>query len=179
MRGTFTGLKGLLDRNLGRCAYCMGAALVAALAAWAVWFGLWLAWPAVALSAFAIILPAGLGLLWLAHLAAYTGRALAALRSEYSVGGSRFSGERRTVLWMVGAAVGLGLVAAAWLPVQAFAAGQACGDGHCPDRSPNCCRSRQKCCNGIWACTKTGTCHHDHTSARQRCGQDGIVIACG
>lgn len=179
MRYTIAKLKSVLDANIGRCAYCMGTAFLSALAAWAVYAGVQLLWPSAGLADAFILLPVGLSLLWTLHLTVYTGRVLAALHAEYGPGGAPPEAGRRDMLWMFGTAVSLGLFAAVWLPVQALAAGQSCGDGHCPDDAANCCRSVKKCCDGIWACTKTGTCHANHTSARKKCGQDGIVVGCG
>jgi hypothetical protein len=136
----------------------------------------------------AILVAGGLSLLWVAHLTAYSGRVWAALWREYGASvavkevpdaAGRF--ERRDVLRLGASALGFGLLAAVWLPLEAFAAGRPCGEGkNCPDDAPNCCsRSLGKCCDGNWACTKTGTCHDTHSAARAKCGSDGVVWACG
>jgi len=61
--------------SLGRCATCMRQALIAALAACAMFaFAVWAALPAV-FTALAGLAALGLGALWLAHVAAFTARA--------------------------------------------------------------------------------------------------------
>lgn len=176
----------VIDVNLGRCPRCMKTAFLCALFSWPVYFFVQYFWSTGIVPNISILVAIGLTTLWFLHFFSYTVRVLAALWSEYIVSAGSTESERlvqaygrRDILKVFGIAVGIGVVASIWLPVEAFARGSKCGKGYCPDSAPNCCsRSRGKCCDGNWACTKTGTCHVTHRAARRKCGRNGIVWAC-
>jgi len=173
----------MIDKSLGRCPYCMKTAFLTAIGSWII------AVCASAVSApevfqyMAWFAAAGSTALWAAHFVTYWIRVAVLLHSETAVVANstgRQAGTTRRALLRLGAqAFSIGVVASVWLPISAFAAGHKCGTGYCPDSAPNCCnRSRGKCCNGNWACTKTASCHKSHSSARKKCGKSGIVWAC-
>lgn len=184
MRNLLSKSLRLLDDNLGRCPRCMKIAFVCAFSSWPAALAAQAFWPGAAVISFVFLAAVGLTALWLLHFASYTARVLAALWSEYRsdsvpMGNDSLGVGRRDLLWVCTSALGLGVLATVWLPSPAFAAGRPCGKGHCPDSAPNCCsRAKGKCCDGNWACTKTGTCHASHSDARAKCGKNGIVWAC-
>ncbi len=184
MENLISGSMGWLDRNLGRCPRCMKVAFACAAASWVALFASQALLPGTMAVAIAYVATVSLTALWVLHFTVYTARTLMMLWSEYIGDGARpqsnihdFS--RRDLLWVCGNALSIGVLASVWLPASAFAAGRPCGSGHCPDSAPNCCsRSQGKCCNGNWACTKSGTCHSKHSDARAKCGKNGTVWAC-
>ena len=178
----------LLDENLGRCPTCMKTAFLCAFISWLAVFSVEIFWSTEGARLFVYLVAIGFTALWLLHFSTYTARVLAALWSEYIGGGAVSLGGdgknhdqgRRDWLWVCASALSLGVLATVWLPTSAFGQGRRCGKGVCPDDAPNCCsRSQGICCNGIWACTKTRTCHSSHTAARKKCGKNGTVWGCG
>lgn len=175
-----------LHAGLGRCPTCMKTAFLCSSLCWLAALGWHFLRPGDGFGPLITLIAIAMTSLWLLHFVVYTGRILRMLRSEYVLlrpparsPAGHGSITRREMLWTFGSAVGLGLAAAVWLPGDALAAGSRCGDGYCPDDAPRCCsRSQGKCCNGNWACTKTGTCHDKHADARRQCGRSGIVWAC-
>ncbi len=178
-------IRNFFDFNIGRCPRCMKIAFASALGAWAIYLAARTVWPEIPILALA--LPLVLSALWLAHVAAYSGRVIALLCTEYrpvSASTSRNSAEaselsRRSLLSVMVLAAGVIATGTIWFPGRASAAGSPCGEGHtCPDDAPNCCsRSLHKCCNGNWACSTTGKCFTSHSDARAACGS-GEVWAC-
>jgi len=165
----------------------MKTAFPGAFTSWIVVLVVLMFWPGDVVRNFVSLTAVAFTVLWLLHFAFYTARVLAALWSEYIVGavppgddGKDNGYDRRDLLRVCGSALSLAVLAAVWLPTSAFARGQKCGTGYCPDDRPKCCsRSQGKCCNGNWACTRTRTCHATHAQARGKCGRNGVVWACG
>lgn len=187
MQNLTSKLVRFLDNNLGRCPACMKTAFLCVFICWAVVFVAEFIWPIAAVLKLVYLITIGFTALWLLHFGTYTARVLMALWSEYigssalsDIDSNGVSNYRRNLLSVCANALSLGILASVWLPTTAFARGQKCGKGYCPDSAPNCCSRRQgKCCDGIWACTKTGTCHSTHSDARRTCGKSGIVWGCG
>ena len=187
VRDSISKLVHLLDENLGRCSRCIKIAFICAFISWLAVLSADFMWPAEEVRNLLFPVAVGLTTLWLLHFSAYTARVLAALWSEF-IGssipshnhGNRHGLGRRDFLWVCVSALSIGVVASLWLPTPAFAVGNPCGEGrNCPDSAPNCCsRSKGKCCDGNWACTKTASCHAKHSDARKKCGKNGIVWAC-
>lgn len=173
--------KKYLDEKLGRCPTCMKTSFLSALISLLALLVTVVFVPVLAVQNLVMVVAFGLTALWLLHLIVYTKRIAIRLRSEY-IGRSSlpFDKQRRGLLWVCSTALTIGVLASVWLPTSAFARGQKCGKGYCPDDAKNCCsRSQGKCCDVIWACTKTGTCFSNHTAARKACGITGIVMGCG
>jgi hypothetical protein len=81
-----TSLVAFVDRTLGRCPRCMRKSFLAALAAWAMVFVAdAMRVPSAAGMALTLV-SLGLSALWLAHVAAFAGRATAAAMSKGSSG---------------------------------------------------------------------------------------------
>lgn len=187
MQNSFSKLVNILDNNLGRCPTCMKTAFVCAFISWFAVAAVEIFWPAGVAGLLVFLVAIGFSVLWTLHFTTYTARVLAALWSEYigntaplSANGDGHAIGRRDLLWVCANALGIAVIATVWLPTSAFGQGQQCGKGRCPDDAKNCCsRSQGICCDGNWACTKTRTCHPNHTSARAKCGKSGIVWACG
>lgn len=99
-----------LQSKLGRCSTCMRLSLMTALAAWTA-TGLAshaLGTPAAGLAAVAAI---GLTALWLAHVTAFAGRALARARQRAARPGTAEGVSRRGTLAIIARAAGIGALA--------------------------------------------------------------------
>ena len=184
---SFSKLLIFLDSNLGRCPTCTQTAFLSAIASWVIIVATNYFWPNALVLNLLFLIAIALTSLWLLHLAIYTIRILKLLRLEYFSTAERLEADanqmptnRRNILSICATALSISVIASVWLPTSTFARGRKCGSGYCPDSTPNCCsRSREKFCDGNWACTKTRSCHATHKSARKSCGQKGVVWSCG
>lgn len=175
-----------LYSNIGRCPWCMKIAFLCASASWLVYAAFAFFIPDSRLSTISLLISVGLTALWLLHFFTYTARVTAILWTEYVTHprqsdpeGQGERPDRRKVVWILGNALSLGVMAAVWLPTAVMARGNPCGEGkHCPDSARNCCsRSLGKCCSTPWACLTSGKCYQTHAEARRGCGS-GTVVAC-
>lgn len=147
MNSVISGFQTFFDARIGRCTRCMRQALAAAIAGWLIAGATVLALPGSVLAPAAAVAAAALTALWLLHVIAHAGRAMARAATADPV---LQSAARRRALGSFARAAGIGLLAS--IPVVSWSSKALAFCGQC---------TKNDDCGVGWSCKNTAAYNED------------------